>query len=204
MSVSTREGCAGSAEHLARTSAAAGRLLCPGRIPAAAWDRFGSPLAYLTKGLETLVSIRKTAQFINNSSLHQWALNACSRLSHLQIEGNTSREFNYATGLCTEAATERSRGPSIHSSAGRSVWQAGGNKQLEEIAASALLSEHLSEPWIHLSIKLLIGKCNPENYISAWDPVRNRWKRRHGLEWSWNKKISQSAAKKVTRCWKQS
>lgn len=75
------------------TSTGAGRL-CPSRTSVAAWDRFGSPVAYLITGLEALVSIRKTAQTSNTSSLHQWALNVCLRLSHVQMEGNVSREFS--------------------------------------------------------------------------------------------------------------
>ena len=94
MSIGTQEGMRVlSLSTWLCTSTGAGRRLCPSRTPAAPWDRFGSPLAYLVAGLETLVSVRKTALIINNSSLRQWALNACSRLSHLQMEGNMSREF---------------------------------------------------------------------------------------------------------------
>lgn len=51
-------------------------------------------LAGPVTGLDALVSTRKTAQIIHNSSLCQWALSACSRLSRLQMEGNVSREFS--------------------------------------------------------------------------------------------------------------
>lgn len=94
--------------------------------------------------------------------------------------GNLAKPQDFALKQLPKAHTLCS----ILSLVGYSAWQAGGNKQLEELAASALLSEHVSEPWIHLSIKPLIGKCNPENYISEWVPVRNRWTCRYGLEWN--------------------
>lgn len=73
--------------------------------------------------------------------------------------GNSAKPQDFALKQLPEVHTPCS----IPSLVGYSVWQAGGNKQLEERAASALLSEHVSEPWIHLSIKSLIGKCNPES-----------------------------------------
>lgn len=48
--------------------------LCPTTASVAAQHRFGSPVVYLIRGLEALVSVRKTAQTSNISSPPHWVL----------------------------------------------------------------------------------------------------------------------------------
>lgn len=55
--------------------------------------------------------------------------------------GNLTKPQDFALKLLNAHAL-----CSMHSLAGHGILLAGGNKQLEEIAASALLSEHVSEP----------------------------------------------------------
>lgn len=129
----------GPAQHVADS-------LCPTTTSVAAQNRLGSLVVYLIAGLEALVSVRKTAQTSNISSPPHWALSVCLRLSHLQMGGSVSREFSLSRRTAMKQLPKPHMVCSIQSLVGRSIRQTGGNKQLEEIAASALLNEHVSEP----------------------------------------------------------
>lgn len=187
MSISTWEGmCVLSLSTWACPDA--GRLLCPSRtsvLPSTGWMFW-----LITSQDWTLWS--RSGKLLRSLIIPVYVSGPWVRVQGLAIcrckgtcPGNLAKPQDFALKQLPKAHTLCS----ILSWMGYSVWQAGGNKQLEELAASALLSEHVSEPWIHLSIKPLIGKCNLENYISEWDPVRNRWTCRYGVEWNQNKKI---------------
>lgn len=142
-----------------------GRFLCPSRtsvLPSTFWEVFWlissqdwklwSQSGKVLRSLIIPVCVSGPWVHVQGLAICRWK-GTCP--------GNLAKPQDFALKQLPRAHTLCS----IQSLVGYSVWQAGGYQQLEEMAASASLSEHVSEPWIHLSIKSLIGKCNPENYL---------------------------------------